>query len=342
MLVTLLAEEGISSLLLPDKIKGEYWVKNQKNGKPLIKIEGSHNQWTVFSNQEIQILDGTGNDIVSVQLQPCNLYSMKENSTNVITHLFAEPTTEDWKGYIRYTINGKQDIHIGRSEANSICIHNIAVSAIHAGLEKKEGRWVIYDKDSVNGIYVNHCRVHGNYLLNPGDIVYIMGFRILIGKEFLAMNHPEYGIILDKRRFLPFNRRDMLQKEVKRKTEPEYYYRSARLTKEEHYFTVKECKEIITKGKSILWERGWRETDFLKVRIGKENTVLDLKSHSITGITGNGTDCLAFAKGILLQLITYYGYDELKIVFLLDEETKGNFKQPDGRHMCGMTEENNN
>ena len=152
MLVILLAEEGMSSLLLPDKIKGKYWVQNWEDGRRLIGIESIHAQWVLCSNEKVQILDGTGSNIVSAKLSPCSLYSIREKERDVIAHLFTEPTTEDWKRYIRYTINGKKDISIGRSKKNSVCIRNIAVSATHARLLKKGSKWAIYDKCSTNGI----------------------------------------------------------------------------------------------------------------------------------------------------------------------------------------------
>lgn len=326
MLVTLLTQEEMSSLLLPDKVKGRYWVPDWEDDKPLISIESIHNQWVLCSNGEVQILDDTGRNIISTKLQPCNLYSIKKCKTNVIVYLFTEPVTEDWKRYIRYIINGKKDIYIGRGERNSICIRNIAVSAVHARLVKKKGRWVIYDECSTNGIYVNNRRVHRECLLKPGDMVYIMGFRMIIGREFLAMNNPEYSIILNKKTFIPVKRRNMMQSEVKSKPKPEYYYRSMRTMKVGDYLTIEQCKEIITNAKGTLWERGWREADFLKLRVGKENAVLDFKAHPIVGIIGNRIDNLAFVKGILLQILTYYGYDEFKIVFLLDEEKKKEFQ----------------
>lgn len=326
MLVTLLTEEWISSLLLPDKIKGRYWIKNWENGKQLIAIEGSHGRWRLDSNEEVQILDDTGRNMISTKLQPCNLYSIKEIETNTMIHIFVEPVTEDWKRYIRYTINGENDIYIGRSERNSISIRNIAVSVIHARLLKRGDKWITYDHCSRNGIYVNNRRVHGEYLLKPGDMVYIMGFRIIVGEEFLAMNNPEHSVRLDKRIIFPFKRRNLTQNGEKSKLEPDYYYRSQRSMKMDAYLTVEQCKEIIVKGKNALWERRRSEADFLKVRVGKENTVLDLKTHSVVGITGNRADNLAFVKGILLQMITYFGYDEFKIILLLDEETKQEFR----------------
>ncbi len=323
MLVTLLTEEGMSSLLLPDKIRGRYWVQNWENGKRLISIEGSHGRWKLDSNKEVQILDDMGNNMISTKLQPCNLYSIKETETNTMMHIFAEPVTQDWK---RYTIHGEKDIYIGRSERNSICICNIAVSAIHARLLKEGDKWVIYDHCSRNGIYVNNRRVHGACLLKPGDMVYIMGFRIIVGKGFLAMNNAEHSVRLDKTIFFPFKRRKLIQNGEKGKVEPDYYYRSPRSMEIDAYLTMEQCKEIIAKGKNTLWERRWSEADFLKIRVGKENTVLDLKTHSIAGITGNRADNLAFVKGILLQMVTYFGFDEFKIVLLLDEETKKEFQ----------------
>lgn len=112
--------------------------------------------------------------------------------------------------------------------------------------------------------------------------------------------------------------------------------------------------------KRRLWERGCREEDFLRVRMGygqlpmkaeiscpdqKFNlnedpleekmyqlahekvwleqvpVMLDLTENFVCGVTGNRKEKEEFLKRLIMQIVFQHSYDEVKLVLLLDEET---------------------
>jgi pSer/pThr/pTyr-binding forkhead associated (FHA) protein len=76
-------------------------------------------------------------------------------------------------------------VHLGRAPRNDIRLSDRSVSDSHATLTHRRGAWVVRDRGSTNGTYVNGHRVAGeralpdNCALRTGDV--IMRFRIVSG-----------------------------------------------------------------------------------------------------------------------------------------------------------------
>ncbi len=127
----------------------------------------------------------------------------------------------------------------------------------------------------------------------------------------------------------------------------------------ENFISLQECSDIIINRKSKLWERKLEDNDFLSVRLGLGPVPLDvdisypeekfsleedvlkdiikdfvaeakeitgapisvsLLEKRITGVVGNLDLTSNFMLGLLLQLVTFYTADILKIVILTNEE----------------------
>lgn len=132
----------------------------------------------------------------------------------------------------------------------------------------------------------------------------------------------------------------------------------ARILKE-NGIPVSECIDRIRKGKVNLWERSISQKDFLNLRLGignvdanieivyperrftvEKDNLLDkmydyfevlpkienvpitfsFAENHLSGIIGDRYNVKEMAKGLILQLASFYGYDELKLVFLYDDE----------------------
>ena len=487
MIVTLLKQEGMNSISLPERIKGQYWIMNyvsEEIQNPLISIEGINEQWVLKSNKKVQVLDDNGQRVREMIIEAYNLYCLYLQEHDTYEYLFVEPVTEDRKQYTKYLVKAARDIYIGRGQSNQIHFQNIVVSSTHARLVKEGTSWVIYDEKSTNGIYVNNNRISGSMTLHAGDIIYIMGLKIIIGNGFWAMNNPDQLVKLDSGIFSPLQRERMVHRDEEdyEEVEIEYFYPSPRfkrdikkatikvdappsnqnreqmpimmaigpsltmglaslttaifainnaiqngnissaipsivmsasmllgtvlwpiLTKkyekkraneqeskrqykyknylqeiendigkeaqkqkeilEENFLTTTQCSDVLSKVKSSLWEREIGQNDFLNLRVGVGNIpaqlnysyqerrfmleddnlqnemltlcenpkkleqapiVVSLFENYISGVVGNREDTLAFAKGLLLQMVTYYGYDQCKIVMLINpSELKG-------------------
>lgn len=61
---------------------------------------------------------------------------------------------------------------VGRSATNTLVVQDETISARHAAIEYRDGRWWVHDLDSTNGTYVNRRRLAGTMELRPGDLVH--------------------------------------------------------------------------------------------------------------------------------------------------------------------------
>ena len=132
----------------------------------------------------------------------------------------------------------------------------------------------------------------------------------------------------------------------------------------ENYVTIQECEQRIRETQRNLWERGLGQNDFLRVRVGSGEGVLDaeikyserrfsldddnlqeelytlcekekplhnipitysLFENYVSGVIGERKQVVAFAKGLILQLAALYSYDEVKFVFLFDKREEADF-----------------
>jgi pSer/pThr/pTyr-binding forkhead associated (FHA) protein len=69
-------------------------------------------------------------------------------------------------------------VHLGRGARSDVRLSDASVSDSHATLTRREGAWVVVDRDSANGTYVNGHRVAGEHPL-PGECALRVGDVIL-------------------------------------------------------------------------------------------------------------------------------------------------------------------
>lgn len=67
---------------------------------------------------------------------------------------------------------------IGRSPRCSIFLNDMTVSREHAVIEREAGCYVISDRNSYNGVWVNNANVEA-HTLKPGDFIQIGAFCLL-------------------------------------------------------------------------------------------------------------------------------------------------------------------
>ena len=82
----------------------------------------------------------------------------------------------------REIIITSSDFTLGRSRENKLAIEGMLVSRRHAQIVLQDGQWILYDRDSANGTYVNNRRV-AQHTLRPGD-------EIQIGPAIFAFQMP--------------------------------------------------------------------------------------------------------------------------------------------------------
>ena len=194
MIISIISKDKIKTVSLPKKVKGQFWFEDPSDikNKRLVCIEGIEDQWILKSAAQTQIRDQSGEALKSIVLQSMAVYLLEAKGREGI-YVYTEPTTNDRQCYAKFTIQRGTSLSIGRAEGNDIRYKNNFVSSKHAVLLHQEQNWYIRDTDSANGVFVNQKRVQEGQLF-LGDVVYIMGMKIVIGTDFIAVNNPDHSV----------------------------------------------------------------------------------------------------------------------------------------------------
>lgn len=192
MIVYLIKPKQMHQLNLPDKVKGQYWITDtDENGKTreLTRVEEIHGQWVVHSSAMVKILADEKHFYKNIVLEPSSLFNLKIGTSSERVILFAVDEDTGARTYEKYVAGKSVSLTIGRSKDQNIVFDNGYVSNQHAILSYDGDVWEIQDQDSTNGTYVNSLRVE-KQCLKAGDLIYIMGLKIVVGYCFLAVNNP--------------------------------------------------------------------------------------------------------------------------------------------------------
>lgn len=187
MQITLLKNDQLEIINLSYKHKGDYVVNDEINAikKPILKIFASGNDWYVQSLVESVISVG------QYTYHRCLLVPQKIYSIYVPDHkhkilLIPESCDKDMNIFQKFKMK-TNCILIGRSNDCDICYAHPFISYRHARLSFEQDVWYIEDLKSTNGIFVNQRRVK-NTKLSFGDVIYIMGLRIIIADTCFTCN----------------------------------------------------------------------------------------------------------------------------------------------------------
>lgn len=231
MQITYISTDAMKSFVLPEKISGRYWIKDAAD-QNIVSIESTEQKWCIKSNKNNVLLDEAGNEIKKVYLQTMSINRIYSKETEQCSFVFAEPVGKDRATYIKYGVPESINLVIGKTPDCDIYYNNPFVSKIHAVLSNEKGVWHIEDKDSRNGTYVNNYAVK-KVILKPGDVIFIMGMKLIIGDCFFAVNNPDNRVIVNEGNLGLFSKPDYdIANDEYELDEPKYFYRSPRFKRE--------------------------------------------------------------------------------------------------------------
>lgn len=193
MVVNLIKSRQMFCLTLPQKVKGQYYLTDlDEQGQPrrLISIEAVQGRWTLKSNKHVQVLAPEGGTLNSIALAPQDLYYLNLSDDDEKAVLFVEDIDATRQTLRKVVVTRPDSFTIGRTGDNNFYYENSYVSSQHAQLAYDGENWSIADLGSRNGTYVNGYRAKVTKL-DAGDYVYIMGLKIVIGSNYIAVNNPD-------------------------------------------------------------------------------------------------------------------------------------------------------
>lgn len=184
MRVNLIGENGhIDALLLPRVAEGKY--RFSQAGSGFLSIEALGGQWYLCCDAATCFVGAQSVDCRQTPLALRQMYFLRNAGRQYI--LYAETITKASSVFRNYRARYNVPIRFGRDNTNDIVSSNGFVSHHHAIFRLTERGWEVQDLESANGVYVNHCRVRGTAALKLGDVVYLMGPRVIVGTDFLSI-----------------------------------------------------------------------------------------------------------------------------------------------------------
>ena len=112
--------------------------------------------------------------------------------------LYIESVLEERLTYRSYSIPSSAEIRIGNHPQNDICYSDPNVSEKHATIIRSESQWRLRDCGSNCGTYVNGYKTD-SVSLKLGDVINILGMRIIVGTNFIAINDKHENVSVSPR-----------------------------------------------------------------------------------------------------------------------------------------------
>lgn len=203
MIVTLLGKNILYKTKLPQYPVGNYWITDE-NDKKIISIEGDGKVWEIFSNNKFKIINPKNmtslnvfkiaqseeNIIERISLKEYGMYYvyLKDYSNNVFI-IYCTPDYE--KDFLHLNIKNSQEILIGKSDECDIIYNNSLLKKIHTRIFFSNGKLMLENFDENFGTFVNNKPVDkGLKMLFNGDVIFIMGLKIIIIGRSIFINNP--------------------------------------------------------------------------------------------------------------------------------------------------------
>ena len=249
MLVALIGKNRIYKIVLPQIAIGNYWLTDgSEKERKLINIEGIQGKWYVTSNSSVQIIDRAaiqtiGNNIKvdysqkldKVTLNEYDKYIVQFGNSEELFTLYCFPVCDN--NLFHLELKNKNEITIGRTKNNDIVYNNEFVSDVHTKIYFNNGSFIVENYDSNFGTFVNNKPVlNGGVAVSNGDVVFIMGLKIIIMGKGIFINTPENKISCNNETFILIKKKIEIEnnnedeENIELYSDEEYFSKAPRIT----------------------------------------------------------------------------------------------------------------
>lgn len=195
-LLTAVFENGFCELYLPDvdNRKVPLEIKPYISGRDddvILPVEVWDGIWTFTSDGKYAITQNeTKIDKIAIS---DGMFVNCEFKDGQIFSLTAEEITDGNTQFKKYFLrpDTQMKITIGKDDSNTISYNNKFVSPKHAEIAFSQEGAIIKDLESMNGTFINGRMLNGEKKLIFGDVIYIIGLKIIFLGNTIAINNPK-------------------------------------------------------------------------------------------------------------------------------------------------------
>ena len=232
MLIIMQGENFISKTYLPKEHIESIGIFGKK-GEKIVSIQQKNDRWYFIKEKNLDIINMESNSNKdAVVLEEYENYLLTDLSSKQKYIIYCLPTYEN--SFIHLSTEYNNVITIGKNPKCSIFYNNKYMSDIHAKLYFNKGRWIIENHSKNLGIILNSSKIITRQKkLENGDILFILGLKIVIVGNNVFINNPKNRIKCDSNFFslikdeLVYNEKNI--KLDKKENNKEYYYKVPRI-----------------------------------------------------------------------------------------------------------------
>ena len=201
MLVILMLKDKLIKMNLPNKINGNYILK--ENEKNYINIEGVDSSWRIKSNKNVRILKTEKEIYNEVILEKNSFYVLNFSKTNTKGFIYCTDIYD--MTFTQFNIvSNISEIIINNTENSSIQYKTNIINGQNYKITIKNRKWT-FEVNNNSTAYINEKIVKGSQVLVNGDVIFIYGLKIIYLENTLFINNPNNSVVTNQY-FLPIKK----------------------------------------------------------------------------------------------------------------------------------------
>ena len=198
MQVVVIKKDNLYKHPFPNNLIMSYWVTDNDeygNERDLILIEKKDNTWQLVSNDKCHIIEDD-KEVENAKISLNKFYLLKIISKETITNALIYVCNENDLSYSSYQVVSDGEFKIGSASTCNIVLNSANINEEHAILTKQNNKFILKTLDTNFGVYVNDHR-ENNKVLSNGDIIFILGYKIIVLNDYLIINSFTNGISIN-------------------------------------------------------------------------------------------------------------------------------------------------
>lgn len=213
MRISIIKAKKINNIILPSKVEGSYLIDDVDNNgirRNLISVEADNGKWKLISNKDVYYIN-KGMMEPYVYLEKGKFYFVHNDIEKEDLMLYCSNVLTEYN-YYDISNSLEQGISIGSSQ-NALITYSI-IEENAAYIKRINNKIYIVDNNTKYGIYVNDVRVNNQKEIKVGDVIFILGMKMILniskdnnGENYhLCINNsPNIQVKLMSTSFIPAN-----------------------------------------------------------------------------------------------------------------------------------------
>lgn len=200
MQLYLLRQTELRMLSLPKRASGHFvleYTGDHGTNTPLVHINAIDGKWYISENNAVQIEGSNGSSsgkFRQFELVENALYYLRTEQKEIMI-LMVEPESSSRGRFRLFKVPAGGVVDVGQAGYNQIRYpHQYVDPNRHLRIfyqDDGQPRCVENCTDGSNPIYLNNRCINGNHPAAIGDVVFLFGLKIVLGKGFIAVNSPD-------------------------------------------------------------------------------------------------------------------------------------------------------